>query len=203
MRIILTAHSTIKCPDHRLNIPYSIIFNNRNKLIKLLIQNGANINAISNNGITPLRALYYYDREVSPEVHKLLWSSEIFTTIYNKTNTIQLLCSKLQFPQSDISILFLNHILSKFKDIYILYNALMYKSQYKYSGYEYINKYGNCECKNLTQILINKVKRIQFLMYISAIKKNKSKPNNTIQLCLMAMNIKFKNYLGKQVVNKI
>lgn len=68
MHVLINAFST----ETQTVIPYSIIIANRNGLLELLIQNGADINAQDYTGKTPLYMLHFLRRGVSFEVHTLL-----------------------------------------------------------------------------------------------------------------------------------
>ena len=185
----------------------SILLNNRDQLMQLFIGMGVDINIVNNNGMNALFLLYSHRQTVSPEIHSLLCTSQSINnidTIYNM-NALQYLTFQVQIynPYNRQQQLYLTQILSTFRDIGALYNALMYKYIGQRSAFEYIFQCGISGHKNLAQIICCKVKRQEFLTYISATKKNKSKPNNKIQLCFMAMNATFKNYLGKQIANKL
>lgn len=191
-------------------IDNSILLNNRNQLVQLFIEMGVDTNIANNRGMNPLFLLYNHRQIVSPEIHSLLCTPQSINnidTIYNM-NALQYLTFQVQIynPHNRQQQLYLTQILSKFidRDIGALYNALMYKSiGQQRSAFEYILEFGTSEHKNLAQIICYKVARQEFLTYISATKKNKSKPNNKIQLCFMAMTVTFKNYLGKQIADKL
>jgi hypothetical protein len=187
----------------------SILLNNRDQLVQLFIEMDVDINIVNDNGMNPLFLLYNHRQTVSPEIHSLLCTPQSINnidTIYNM-NALQYLTFQVQIynPHNTQQRVYLTQILSTFrnKDIDALYNALMYKSIGQRSAFEYIFQCNTSEHKELARRICRKVARVNLLTYIKSIKEKKSKPNNKIQLCFMAMGIKFKNYLGKQIVDKL
>jgi len=204
-------------PHRTTRIDHSILLNNRDQLVQLFIDIGIDINIVNDSGMNPLFLLYNHRQTVSPEIHSLLCTSQSINnidTVYNM-NALQYLTFQVQIynPYNRQQQLYLTQILSMFRDrdIEALHNALMYKSierqtssfKEQISAFEYILQCGTSEHKNLARRICYKAARVNLLTYISATKEKKSKPNNKVQLCFMVMSVKFKNYLGKQVADKL
>lgn len=188
------------------------------QILQLLLQKyNVSVDVVdSGNGLYPLWNFYaspFKKKSIPFEIHSLLWSPQNISNHdnYYGKNAIQHLCRQLYHNRNRTNHLYdyLTDVLSRFRDINILYDAITYKSGSKYdpSVFEYITTYGSQEHKDLLQIIYCKHKRAPLLIYIDAIKKsdNALSPHcNKIQLLFHKMGIKFgMYYIPRQILKNM